>query len=92
MAKASNWSKWAGILGCSGIAGLFGLLFVVPIFLPIGQCLIDLDDEYDSVVYATIHYFQYAVVAFLLACCAVGGLIGRALAKAEQPEAPGGQT
>jgi hypothetical protein len=71
--------SWIGVLA--------GLLCAVLILEPVGQCLIDSDD--DDVVFATFQYFTWAAGAFCLACgaggAAVGYMVGRSVARDDWP-------
>lgn len=75
--------SWAITLIFSGIGVVAGLFCALAILFPLGQTLIDSDD--DDVVLATILYFRWAADAFGLACgaagAAIGGIVGRTLAQ-----------
>jgi hypothetical protein len=82
--------EWGLSLGCAGFGIVAGLFCAVLVLFPLGQCLIDSDD--DAVVLWTIRYFKWAAGAFCLACCEVGAAVGffagRALARADAPRQP----
>jgi hypothetical protein len=75
MGKGHDWPERAMALGCSGIGIVVGLFCAALVLIPLGQCLIDYDD--DDVVLATIHYFKYGAGAFCLVCGVAGALAGK---------------
>jgi len=67
----------------TAIGAFAGLLNAWAILAPLGQCLIDLDD--DHVVLHTIRYFKYAAVVVCAIFCLIGALAGRSFFRLAYP-------
>jgi hypothetical protein len=66
-------------LACAGVGLFYGLICSGFILLPLGQALIDSDN--DDVVLWTIRYFRWAAGAFLLGCGVIGAAVGFTMAR-----------
>jgi hypothetical protein len=82
--------EWGLPLCYAGLGIVAGLFCAMLVLMPLGQCLIDSDDD---VVEWTIRYFKWAARAFCVACAAIGATVGffagRSLADADAPRQQG---